>query len=482
MSFPTVTVLTTEFVNQEIYPMKDLRSQKPRARLHSGALALAAALTVAWPTVSLAQTTTVTQEQRDTAESECFDQWMSSNVTTWCELGGLDVNDFLNCRPQALCTTTPGIYHQTYGWRWPTYQIEIDQPAGLVGSYRFPEMLGNANLCYEPGDDDSDYALRLAYGDCPSGWPTAASADNDGLPYVGALSGLYADAIAQAAENACAAKFQSSPAATHCTAADVTVADGRCVIETTCTVNARIMTGYNDSASAQYSGTTGALSVCSGTGAGCWFGARGVHKNMPSRLDLCVAMKGSGYQLRWSDGSCPAKYIAAADALAHGVPNHTQWNRRNEELAAGIAGNTSTNGALPAFRQSAHQRCVDAWLDSEAAGYCTLAAISDYDAGHPRCYIDGACSVSADIVDIDTETTLAEGVTWTLTLASSVYDSGNWAWAKVDDTLLCFAKNADGSVDDPASLFNMTIETRCQTGEDDADTATSSGLAWSASD
>ena len=338
------------------------------------------------------------------------------------------------------------------------------------------------DLCYEPGDDDNDYRLHLTYNHCPDGWPTAADADNDGLPYVGALSGLYAEAIAQAAENACAAKFQSSPAATHCTAASATVANGRCVIETTCTVDARIMTGYNDSGSAQYSGTTGALSVCSGTGSGCWFGARGVHKNMPARLDLCVAMRGSGYQLRWSDGSCPANYIAAADALAHGVPNHAQWQRRNEELAAGIAVDASTNGALPAFRENAHQRCVDAWLDSSASDHCTLSSITDHSAGHPRCHINGTCSVTADIVNIDAEETLAEDVTWTLTLSSSVYDNGNWAWAKVDDTLLCFAENAEGSVDDPASLFNMTIETRCQTGEDDADTATSSSLAWSASD
>ena len=469
--------------------MKDLRPQTPRARLHSGALALAAALTVAWPTVSLAQDSNVTEEaQKDLMERQCFNEWMSTPVTTWCELEAIDVNDQLSCRPQAVCTTTVDINHETYGSQSASYRLNYNPTPGVSTSYFNAAQLGNANLCYEPGDEQMDYQLYIVYEDCPDGWTNAADADSDGLPYVEALSSLYADAIAQAAENACGAKFQSSPAATHCTAGDVTVANRRCVIETTCTVDARIMTGYNDSGSAQYSGTTGALSVCSGPGKGCWFGAKGVHKNMPSRLDLCVAMKGSGYQLRWSDGTCSVNYIAAADALAHGVPNHAQWQRRNEELAAGLAGDSATNGALPAFRATAHQDCVDAWLDSSASDYCTASSLNDYwrsesHGGHQRCHIDASCSVSTDIMNLDTEELITDEATWTLTLSSSVAHSGSWHYAHVDDVRLCLTPNPDGSTDDPASLFNMTIShTECASNARDADAATSAGLGWSASD
>ena len=273
----------------------------------------------------------------------------------------------------------------------------------------------------------------------------------------------------------CTTLWESSPASDHCDTPTYTAADGNfCGIRTQCRVSAQVVVGAGRGGVSRRTAAQSMGSVCIG-GSGCWF-PDPIPRWTAERLDLCVRSSGSSYRITPNHGSCPNEQILAADAVAYGVPSHNDWARRNREAAIGLV-DAGTNGVLPVYRHGSAQACVDAWLDAPASEYCSTSSTTNMwgSGGTPRCRIHSECSVTADVFVGSTESLFAEDVTWTKSMGQPCFGwlPSEWNRSDIDDLELCFRQTSTGN-EDPE--FELTLKTRCDSGETSAGTAEHDGL------
>ena len=274
----------------------------------------------------------------------------------------------------------------------------------------------------------------------------------------------------------CTTLWESSDAAEHCETPTYTDSAGDlCMISTTCSVTAQVISGRTSDLSggtfiSNRSETMN--SPCIG-GTGCLW-ADGIPASSTANMNVCVQSSESAYSLTFVEGNCNSTDISAAKAVQYGIPTHDGWERRNRQAAIGLI-DTGTEGTLPQYR--APQDCVDNWTDAPARDHCTLTDVGRYwiPGGGRGCRLSVNCTVTADIYLNSDQSLYAENITWTNTTTGTAYGGLTEFWDVSEMTALdiCFSETSMGS-EGPA--FDMHLKSGCDEGETTADDAESTGL------
>ena len=275
----------------------------------------------------------------------------------------------------------------------------------------------------------------------------------------------------------CTTLWESSDAAEHCATPTYTDSAGElCMISTTCSVTADVISGITLSGSRIVDSTVTINSPCIG-GTGCWW-AGGIPQWTTANMDVCVRSLNDAYSIQFASGDCKSIWISAAKAVEYGIPSHTEWARRNREAAIGLI-NSFTEGTLPRYAY-ASQFCVDNWMNAPAVDHCTLTSTTNNRraGGIRACDFFADCTVTADIYLNSDESLYAENVTLTNTTRGSEQDrmTLNWAESEVTALDICFSETSTGSQEPE---FRMHLRSGCNSGETTADDAESTGL-WAA--
>ena len=273
--------------------------------------------------------------------------------------------------------------------------------------------------------------------------------------------------------------FERSPASQHCDTPEYKATTGEhengCDIFTRCEVSAQVVLAATANGRLRRGPAQSMGTLCIG-GSECGRPDGAIPRWSTENMIVCVRSSGTSYSLVTNSVRCNDDDISAADAVAHGVPTHISWARRNREAAIGLV-DTSTNGALPIYRHGSAQACVDAWLDAPASEYCSTSGTTNMwgSGGTPRCRITSECSVTADVFVGSTESLFAEDVTWTKSMGKPYIGwlPSGWNRSDIDDLELCFTQTSTG---DEVPQFELTLKTGCDSSETSAGTAERDGL------
>ena len=277
----------------------------------------------------------------------------------------------------------------------------------------------------------------------------------------------------------CTTLFERSPASQHCDTPEYKATTGEhengCDIFTRCEVSAQVVLAATANGQLRRGPAQSMGTLCIG-GSECGRPDGAIPRWSTENMIVCVRSSGTSYSLVTNSVRCNNDDISAADAVTYGVPTHISWARRNREVAIGL-GDDSTNGALPIYRHGSAQACVDAWVDAPASEYCTASSTTNMwgSGGTPVCRIHADCSITADIFVGSTESLFAEDVTWLTSMGQPYvgWQPSEWNRSDIDDLEFCFSQTSTGN-EDPQ--FDLTLKTRCDSGETSAGTAERDGL------
>ena len=271
----------------------------------------------------------------------------------------------------------------------------------------------------------------------------------------------------------CTTLWESSDAAEHCATPTYTDSEGNlCMISTTCSVTARVISGKAANGNLVSYSTETINSPCIG-GTGCWW-AGGIPQWTTANMDVCVRSLNNAYSIQFASGDCKSIWISAAKAVEYGIPSHTEWARRNSEAAIGLI-DSSTEGTLPRYTSS--QFCVDNWMDAPVVDHCQLTNTGMISGSGDvlRCEFTADCTVTADIYLNSDESLYQENVTFSNTTSGNGWGRlpDEWNESDVTGLDLCFSETSTGN---EVPAFRMSLKSGCAEGETTADDAERTGL------
>ena len=272
----------------------------------------------------------------------------------------------------------------------------------------------------------------------------------------------------------CTTLWESSDAAEHCETPTYTDSEGElCMIATTCSVTARVISGRAINGNLVSYSTETINSPCIG-GTGCWWSG-GIPQWSTANMNVCVRSLNNAYSIQFAGGDCKSEWISAAKAVQYGIPSHTEWTRRNSEAAIGLIDST-TEGTLPRYTNS--QFCVDKWMDAPVVDHCRLTHTDNMwgSGGVRRCRFTADCTVTANIYLNSDESLYAENVTLSNTTRGYERERlwpDEWNESDVTGLDLCFSET---STENQEPAFRMYLRSGCNSGETTADDAEDTGL------